>query len=102
MPRSNHSWDPSLSTRDPDGRFTARCRHCLLEETNDWLKHDGRVYEVRQWRTPTGQLMRIRPLVAVDAPKDAPALADTFPDVEVGGVPPCPKTPDGWASVDAG
>ncbi len=54
MGRKRHSWDPALSTREPDGTLTSRCRHCHLEQREGWYEHDGQVLHVDQWRTASG------------------------------------------------
>ncbi len=52
--------------------------------------------------TPDGVLLRIRPQLWLEPPSGAPPLEGAFPGVEEGGVPECPKTPEGWTAGSDG
>ncbi|NYI81249.1 hypothetical protein BJ988_005957 [Nocardioides panzhihuensis] len=54
---------------------------------------------VIEWRSPGGRTLRIRPVSSVNAPRydpAAPTVDEAFPELEVGGVPECPKEQGHW------
>jgi hypothetical protein len=99
MGRKRHNWDPALSSREPDGTLTSRCKNCGMSQRDGYYSASGRVYSVLQWATPAGRLLAIRPIVDLYPPKKAPPLEGAFPGIPVSGMPECPKTPDGWADA---
>lgn len=96
-PRRLHRWGASTDGGSP-------CLNCGLVSVlndDDWYRSDTSraMVSVEEWRAPSGDVVRIRPMVAVDAPKYDPAaltVAEAFPNAEVGGVPDCPKKHGHW------
>ena len=98
--RGNHSWDPSLSTREDDGTLTSRCKNCGLTQRHGWYLGDtGRVLDVIQWVSPRDVLLGIRPIVMFGAPRTAPSMAEAFGDIPVRKMPACPKEREAWDGV---
>jgi hypothetical protein len=93
--RKKHNWLPG--TRDEAGNFSTTCKNCALTASEGWYEEGGMVLHVEPWRTPDGRLIRIRPAVWLEAPEAAPPLEGAFPGITIGGVPECPKSPEGWS-----
>lgn len=78
------------------------CVVCGLLRSTAWFTDDsGQPVELTLWMTPGHNVVRIRPNFARQTPpaETNGTISEVLAGIDIGDVPPCPKTPEAWTSA---